>query len=151
MVRVLQPLLPNLKKRLVKSPKVYIGDRGLLQALLGLGSCDELLGHPVFGTSWERMCIENICAVLSDWQPAFHRTSGGTEVDLVLEQGQRRFAFEFKASLTPNLTRGFYNAIEDIAPEQTWVVYSGTDNCPVAQNVQVTGLFELLEHFRAGR
>lgn len=149
MVRVLRPFLPNLKKRLVKRPKVYIRDSGITHALLGIGTYDELLGHPVFGASWEGMCIENICALLPGWQPTFYRTSDGTEVDLVLEQGQRRLAFEFKASLSPTLTRAFRSAIEDIKPEYTWVVYPGVDRYPVAQEIEVIGLVELMDYLKA--
>lgn len=148
MVRVLRPFIPNLKKRLVKTPKIYIRDCGILQALLSIGNYEELLGHPVFGASWEGLCIENICAFLPEWETGFYRTSDGTEVDLVLELGQRRLAFEFKASLTPKVTRSFHNAINDIAPEQTWVVYPGRDRYPVAKNIEVIGLPELLDELK---
>lgn len=150
MVRVLPPLLPNLKKRLVKSPKTFIRDPGILLALLGLGSYDELLGHPVFGASWEGLCIENLCAALPHWQASFYRTSDGTEIDLILEKGDRRLAFEFKASLTPKVTRAFHNAVADVAPERTWTVYPGSDSYPLTADTQVIGLPDLLTQLKTG-
>ncbi|MFT5241283.1 MAG: putative AAA+ superfamily ATPase [Candidatus Promineifilaceae bacterium] len=122
MARVLRPFEGNLKKRLVKSPKVYVRDSGILHALLEIDSMSELYGNPVFGSSWEGWCIEQIITECKGWHPSFYRTSNGVELDLLMTRGQKTMAFEFKASLSPKLSRGFTQAIEDIAPDKTWVV-----------------------------
>ena len=144
MIRLLQPCLPNVGKRLTKSPKLYLRDSGVLQALLSIENYDELLGHPVFGASWEGLAIENITSVLPAWNPGFYRTSDGTEVDLILEKGRRRLAFEMKATLAPKLNRGVRNALADLAPDKSWVVYPGTDRYPLADNIAAIGLRQLL-------
>ena len=95
-LRVLRPYESNLKKRLIKSPKIYIRDSGLLHALLGIESHDDLLGHPVYGASWEGWVIENVLSLLPDWNAAFYRTSSGSEIDLILEKGNRRIGVECK-------------------------------------------------------
>jgi len=127
MVRVLRSVGVNTKKRLVKSPKVYIRDSGLLHALLEVESQTELFGHPAYGGSWEGWCIEQICVALPEWRPGYYRTSSGEEMDLVLEKGMRRLVFEFKASAAPHVSRGFAGSLKVLAPEQTWIV------CPVEQ------------------
>ena len=117
MVRILPPLEINLKKRLVKSPKIYLRDSGLLHTILEIDSMTELYGHPVFGASWEGWCIEQIIGSLPLWQPFFYRTSSGEEIDLVLVRGKRRLAFEIKASLTPHLSKGFADTVKALKPE----------------------------------
>jgi len=122
MLRCLSPLLPNLKKRLVKSPKIYLRDSGLLHALLELENDDDLRGHPVFGASWEGFALEQVLHAYPGWRASHFRTATGIEMDLVLDKGRRRLAFEFKASSAPTLTRGFHQAIGDLAPEHTYVI-----------------------------
>ena len=114
MVRVLPPFLANTAKRLVKSPRIYLRDSGMLLALLDIETWDDLLGHPVFGHAWEGMVIENLLAHLPGWRGAYYRTAKGAEVDLVLEKGRRRIAIECKASAAPQLTQGFWSAMKDI-------------------------------------
>ncbi|MCK5799448.1 MAG: ATP-binding protein, partial [Deltaproteobacteria bacterium] len=108
MLRQLPPCEANLKKRLVKAPKLYLRDSGLLHDLLDIASYDELLGHPSVGASWEGFAIENIISTMPRWRASFLRTSNGAEVDLVLERGDRRRLYEFKASKAPKPTRGFH-------------------------------------------
>ena len=127
MLRVLEPFKVNQGKRLVKSPKVYLRDTGVLHSLLEIEGMDDLLGHPVVGASWEGWCIEQLCAALPGWRASFVRTSNGEEIDLLMERGQRRLAFEFKASTAPQLTRGCATMLRDAAPDHTWVV------CPIAK------------------
>jgi hypothetical protein len=127
MLRVLEPFKVNLGKRLVKSPKVYLRDTGVLHSLLEIEGMDFLLGHPVVGASWEGWCIEQLCAALPGWRPSFVRTSNGEEIDLLMERGQRRLAFEFKASTAPQLTRGCATMLRDTAPDHAWVI------CPIAK------------------
>ncbi|MBT4263540.1 MAG: ATP-binding protein [Deltaproteobacteria bacterium] len=145
MIRLLPPLLPNLKKRLVKSPKIYVRDSGVLHSLLEIDSYNGLLGHPVYGNSWEGFALENILSVYSDWNANFYRTSAGAELDLVLSRGNRRIAIEFKASTTPHLTKGFWNALEDLSIEKAWIVALVDSAYPIRENVMVTPLDQFLK------
>jgi predicted AAA+ superfamily ATPase len=137
MVRSLPPLLPNLKKRLVKSPKVYLRDSGLLHTLLGLESHEDLRGHPVFGASWEGFALEQVLHAHPGWRASHFRTATGVELDLVLEKGRRRLAFEFKASSAPAPTRGFHQAVSDVEPEHTFIVAPVDQSYPIADAVTV--------------
>jgi predicted AAA+ superfamily ATPase len=115
MVRRLLPLEVNLKKRLVKSPKVYVRDSGLLHCWLGISSELQLQGHPQLGASWEGWVREQIAAVLPlGWQMSFYRTAVGAEIDVVLHHGSRRVAVEIKFSSAPKPARGFWQALEDL-------------------------------------
>ena len=144
MVRSLQPYSANLKKRLVKSAKIYIRDPGVLHALLEIESMDELLGHPVVGPSWEGFCIEQIIAAKPDWRPSFYRTSSGEEIDLVLERGQKKLAFEFKASMSPKVSRGFKGTLEVLQPDHTWIVAPVDESYPLQQDVTVSDIFSTI-------
>jgi predicted AAA+ superfamily ATPase len=140
MVRRLPPYHANLGKRLVKTPKVYLRDSGLLHALLRLPGWDDLQGHPVVGASWEGWCIEQILAGLpSLWTASFYRTHAGAEIDLVLEPpgGGAPLAVEFKHSLAPKVSKGFWSGMEDIGAARGLVVYPGTDSWPLAACVEV--------------
>lgn len=150
MVRVLRPLEINLKKRLVKSPKIYLRDSGLLHTILEIDNMTELYGHPVFGASWEGWCIEQIITRLPLWQPFFYRTSSGEEIDLVLTKGRKRLTFEIKASLTPHLSKGFSDTMADLKPERTWVVCPMTDpGYPIQSGARVVGIGECLKEMDA--
>lgn len=130
LVRRLQPWASNAKKRLVRTPKVYVRDSGLVHALLGIRDLEELLGHPVVGASWEGMLIENILDALpSTARPSFYRTSHGVEIDLVLEFSAReRWAIEIKRSISdPSPNAGFYNACQDIKATRQIVLYPGEE------------------------
>lgn len=137
MVRSLPPFLPNLKKRLVKSPKIYLRDSGLLHTLLGLETEEDLRGHPVFGASWEGFALEQVLQAYPGWKASHYRTATGVELDLVLEKGTRRLAFEFKASSAPSVTRGFHQAIADIRPERTFVVAPVNQSYPVGNTITI--------------
>jgi len=145
LVRRLPPLLANVGKRLVKSPKVYVRDSGLVHALLSLDDFEALAGHPVIGQSWEGFVIENLLAASPDRTLAsYYRTAAGAEADLVLEfPDGRRWAIEVKFSLAPSLTKGFHNAREDLSPERSFVVYPGHQRYSRTSNVEVIGLREL--------
>lgn len=145
MLRLLPPLRANLGKRLVKSPKLYFRDSGILHCLLELDGMDSLLGHPAFGVSWEGWCVEQITAALPRWRASFYRDSNGQEVDLILDRGSRRLAFEFKATLAPELTRGCRAALESLGPERTLVVCPMTgEGYDLAPGVRVCGIGEAL-------
>ena len=148
LVRRLRPFHSNTGKRFVKSPKVYIRDSGLVHALLGLDSHNALAGHPVAGASWEGFVIENLLAAAPPGTAAhFYRTQAGAEIDLVLElPGERAaWAIEVKLGLTPGIGRGFYNALEDIAPQRSFIVYSGDDRYPLSSDVEAIGLRAMAE------
>jgi len=147
-VRLLAPWETNLKKRLVKSPKLYIRDSGLCHALLGIGSVDELLGHPIFGSSWEAFCVQTLCSSFPDWRASFYRSSGGAELDLVLEKGSRTLAFECKASSAPSPTKGFYSALADLKPEHSYVVGLIDGSYPIAKDVTACGIRECVDLVR---
>jgi hypothetical protein len=144
MIRLLPPQHANLKKRLVKSPKVYIRDSGILHALLEIEDQEGLLGHPVYGVSREGFVIENIISQLDRWTPSFFKTTAGAEIDLVLTRGQRRIAVECKASSAPEVKRGFWNALKDLGIKEAWVIAPVTESYPIEKNVFVAGLGEFL-------
>ena len=121
-LRTLQPFEANVKKRLVKSPKVYVRDSGILHRLLMISDFNSLMGNPVFGASWEGLVIENVIVNMPDWTPFFYRTANGNEIDLVLVRGNRKIAIECKASSSPQLTKGWWDALNDINPDNTFVI-----------------------------
>ncbi len=143
--RALSPFAANQKKRLVKSPKVYLRDSGLLHSLLGVRTYDDLLGHPILGASWEGFVIEQLLSrVEAGVQSHFYRTAAGAEIDLVL-RGQRvgNVAIEIKHSLAPKPSKGYWQGLSDCAITQGFVVYPGDDCYPLAQGnvpVNVCGL-----------
>lgn len=151
LVRRLQPYHVNVGKRLVKSPKVYIRDSGLTHALLNIADRNALLGHPVVGASWEGFVIENlITAAPAFTVPGFYRTSGGAEIDLLLElPGGERWAIEVKRSRAAKPARGFYEACEDLKPAKRFVVHAGQERYPVSADLEAIGLRELSQALSA--
>ena len=147
LVRRLQPWAGNVKKRLVKTPRVYVRDSGIVHALLNITSYDELMGHPVCGKSWEGFVVENILNALpSHVQPFFYRTADGAEIDLVLELGPNKlWAIEIKASHVPRLERGFHVACQDLPLTEKIVVYAGADEFPINDGVTVMSLAAILQ------
>ncbi len=145
MLRVLLPYTNNTKKRLVKSPKVYLRDSGILHALLGIENQQELFGHPVYGASWEGYVIENIVTQLPRWKTSFFRTSNGAEMDLVLEKGPKRIAVEVKSSTSPIVSKGFWTSIETIQPDATYIVAPVDSAYPIAERVNVVPLPAFIE------
>ena len=146
LVRRLPPWHRNAGKRLVKSPKVYVRDSGLVHALLGIADHEALLAHPVAGGSWEGLAIESLMtAAPPGTEACFYRTSAGAEIDLLLKlPGHRKpWAIEIKRSLAPKLDRGFHLACEDIRPERRFVVYAGAESYAVAEGVEAVPLPEL--------
>ncbi|WP_428275635.1 ATP-binding protein [Candidatus Palauibacter sp.] len=152
LVRRLQPIHANVRKRLVKSPKIYLRDSGILHALLGIPSLDALLGHPVAGTSWEGFVIETLIRAAPDslTPPGFYRTATGVEIDLILDvPGSLRWAIEVKRGLAPRVGKGFRIALEDVKADRAFVVYGGDDRYPVGGGVEVIGLRELATELAA--
>jgi hypothetical protein len=144
MIRQLQPFHSNLKKRLIKSPKIYIRDSGILHSLLEIESFDELMGHTIYGPSWEGFVIENILAELPDYRGYFYRTTNGSEIDLIIEKGNRRIAIECKSSSAPEVTKGFYNALDDLNIDEAWVIAPVQESYTIKRNVRVSSLHEFI-------
>ena len=117
MIRLLQPYESNFKKRIVKAPKIYIRDSGILHSLQNIESYDQLLSHPLIGVSWEGFCIENLIAKYPRYKPYYLRTSNGAKVDLIIEKGSDLIIFEFKMSKVPKPPRDFYEIIKDLSYE----------------------------------
>ena len=138
MIRVLPPFAANLKKRLVKSPKVFLRDSGLLHALLRLATTDQLLAHPVAGASWEGWVIEQALALAGrDVGASFYRTAAGAEIDLVLDlPGGRRLAFDVKLGSAPSPTSGFRSGLNDVKPTAAFVVYPGRERYPLGPGIE---------------
>ena len=151
LVRRLPPYRANISKRLVKSSKIYIRDSGIVHTLLGVDDRDMLLGHPVAGASWEGFVIESILQLVPERvQASFYRTAAGAEMDLVLQwPGDEIWAAEIKRGLAPRPGRSFHNARSDIQASRTFVVYSGEERYPKAEDVEVIGLRELCELVQA--
>ena len=145
LVRRLPPWHANLGKRLVKSPKVYVRDSGLVHALLNISDKEALLAHPVVGQSWECFVIENllVCAATKA-QGYFYRTSGGAEIDLLLLWPDGNlWAIEIKRSLSPKVERGFHTACADLVPARKFIVYPGTERYRLAADIEAISLEEL--------
>ncbi len=147
LLRKLKPWYKNTGKRLVKSPKIYIRDSGIVHELLGISTLETLLGHPVIGGSWEGFVIENIMSyVPARTAPYFYRTSSGSEIDLILEfRNGKRWAIEIKRGLSPSISQGFYNALEDLSPDKVFVVYGGEDRFKIKNNIEMISLALLQE------
>ena len=144
MLRRLPPHLVNVGKRLVKSPKVYVRDSGLLHALLGLASVQDLQGHPVAGASWEGFVIEQVAAALpADAQLGFYRTAAGTELDLVVEHRGRKLGLEIKFSSAPKPLKGFWQALQDLQLAGAWVVAPVPRRYPLAPGVDVVPVWDV--------
>lgn len=151
MLRQLQPWAGNVKKRLVKTPKVYLRDSGLLHRLLNITSMDMLLGHPVVGASWEGLIMESILSNLKDyWQYSYFRSSGQAEIDLVLERDKEVWAVEIKRSTAPQLTRGFYSACDTIGATRKFVVYPGKESVQMKEGVEAMNVLTFIELFSQG-
>ncbi len=135
MIRLLKPYFANVKKRLVKRPKIYFRDTGILHTLLGIYSFNDLLAHPVLGSSWEALCIENILNVHDRWDSYFYRTSAGAEIDLLLVKSNRKIAIEFKVSKSPTVSRGFWQAINDLKVDRAFIIAPVDSSYPYRENV----------------
>jgi uncharacterized protein len=144
LVRRLEPWHRNVGKRLIKSPKIYIRDSGLLHSLLGLGTNEDVLAHPVAGGSWEGFVIENMIAASPEGARFnFYRTSAGAEIDLLVTlPGDVIWAFEIKRSLSPKVERGFHHACDDLDPAQRIVIYPGAETFPMGNGIEAMPLAE---------
>ena len=142
LIRTLKPWHANIKKRMVKTPLVYLCDSGILHALLGIEESDDLLANPIVGKSWEGFVIEQIVGGLKGrLDIAFFRTHAGAEVDLILHKGQKIVSMiEIKLGLAPKISKGFYNAKKDLNHPPAWIIYSGKERYPIATGIEAIGL-----------
>jgi predicted AAA+ superfamily ATPase len=151
LVRRLPPYHVNLRKRLVKSPKIYLRDSGILHTLLRLDDLDSLLGHPVAGASWEGFVIETLLRAAPErTRASFYRTATGVELDLVLElPGNRLWVVEIKRGLAPKVEPGLRVALEDLHPGRAFLVYSGDERYPKGDGIEAIGVAELARELAA--
>ena len=149
LVRTLQPYHVNLNKRLTKSPKVFIRDSGLMHALLEIGDINQLMGHPVYGSSWEGYAIENILSILNDWEPWFYRTATGNEIDLILTKGLKKLAFECKATSSPTVTKGTSTALKDTDIDELFVVAPVKETFHMSRNVLVGNIIHAIDYAKS--
>ena len=135
MVRMLPPWFEDLGKRLVKSPKVYLRDSGMLHFLLGLEESRDLPMHPRYGASWEGFCLEQTLIAHGQGEAYFYRTQRGAELDLMLVRRGRRWGFEFKCTDAPRTTKSMHIALADLGLEHLWVVYPGSLKYPLGEKI----------------
>lgn len=145
MVDVVEPYTPNLGKRLVKAPKVYISDSGIVAALLGIRSFTDLSGHPAFGSVWETVVLANLRGAFPDAEISFYRTAGGAEIDFVVRLNRKIVAVECKASYSPSLSKGNHIAIADVQPSYSFVVTPSPDSWSMGKKIDVVSLSDLLD------
>jgi len=145
MVRRLPPWHGNTRKRLVKSPRVYLRDSGILHTLLGIDTFHDLLGHPIAGRSWEGFAIEQLLSSMPHRATAsFYRSAGGAEVDLLISvPGDGLWAIELKRSRQPRVERSLTEAREELEPRHTYVVYPGVETFPLRADVEAIPLTAL--------
>jgi predicted AAA+ superfamily ATPase len=142
-IRQIQPWLPNLEKRMVRSPKVFIRDSGILHALLGVTTFRELEGHPALGASWEGLVLEEILARVPEREVYFWATHAGAELDFVWRRGHRAVGIEAKWGDAPGITRSMRVALSDLALDALYVVYPGSRRYRLDRRVEVVPLAEL--------
>lgn len=146
LIRLLRPWSGNVGKRLVRAPKAYVRDSGLVHALLRLATLDDVLGHPVAGASYEGWVIEQVLSAAGgDFDATFYRTQAGAEIDLVLERGGRvECAIEVKRSSSPSVSRGMRHALADLQPPRAFVAYPGSERFSLGGGVEAIGVRELV-------
>ena len=151
LVRRLPPYYANVRKRLAKSPKVYVRDSGIVHTLLRLDDAEGVLGHPIAGASWEGFVIETLLRAAPERaQASFYRTASGVEIDLILElPGARVWAIEIKRGLAPAVEKGFRVALDDVKPDRAFLVHGGDDRYPKGGGVEAIGLRALAEELAA--
>jgi predicted AAA+ superfamily ATPase len=152
LVRRLEPWHANVKKRLVKSPRYYVRDSGILHRLLGISSYDALLSNPVLGKSWEGFAIENILSVLhSRSESYFYRTAAGAEVDLVIKMpSSETWAIEIKYGVAPKIGKHYSQTCDDVGATHKYIVYGGNDEFAVGNDVKIISLTGLMKRLRSG-
>jgi predicted AAA+ superfamily ATPase len=148
MLQLLQPYASGSSKRLVKSPKVYLGDTGISNALLRIYDFNQLAGHPGFGAAWEAFVLNNVIGEFPGYRYFFYRTGHGAEIDFIIENGNKRIAIECKAGLSPKLSHGFYIAIEDTQPLVSLIITPVEKGWPMKDGVHVVNISEAITMIR---
>jgi hypothetical protein len=148
MVRILPPWFQNLRKRQIKSPKIYIRDSGILHALLQLPSLADLQGHPKIGSSWEGFALEQIMGVLPNHEIYFWGTHAGAELDLLLRKSGKYYGVEFKYADAPGRTRSMHTAIHDLNLHHLWVVYPGRQEYSLDDKISTVPLKNIIEYLQ---
>jgi predicted AAA+ superfamily ATPase len=143
-LRVLPPWFENLKKRQIKSPKVFIRDCGLLHELLGIRNMSDLRAHPRYGASWEGFALEQVLSFFGSQDAYFWGTQRGAELDLLLMRGRNRWGFEFKCTDAPSMTKSLHIALRDLGLKRIFVVYPGKERYAVHKRVEVIPLMECI-------
>ena len=146
MVRKLQPWHENLKKRQVKSPKIYVRDSGLLHALIKQKTIEDISGHPKLGASWEGFAIEELIKFLQPDEVYFWNTFNQAELDLLILKDGKRLGYEFKYSYTPKITKSTHTALADLRLDSMTIILPGGDPYKIAEKIEVTGLPELIKN-----
>ena len=147
MMRLLPPFHTNKKKRLVKAPKVYIRDTGILHRLLKLSTFDDCAGHPVFGASFEGLVIENIAMNFPDWELSFYRTQSGAEIDLILNKGTHCIAIEIKATKAPQIKPIFFTVSKEVNASQRFIISFVDEPFKIKDNTTVCNLTYFISTF----
>lgn len=149
LIRQLKPYSVNIKKRLIKSPKIYVRDSGILHQILGVQSFGDLEGNPVLGNSWEGYAIEQIIQRMSeDINPYFYRTHEGAECDLILEKGGKPlFSIEIKYSSSPKLSKGNKQSFADLGTTKNFIITPNTDDYVIAENIRVCNLHDFISNY----
>jgi predicted AAA+ superfamily ATPase len=142
-VRQLQPWYANVGKRVVRSPKVYLRDSGVLHTLLGLDSMDALLGHPKIGASWEGLVVEQLAMLLGNTPLYFWGTHSGAELDLFFTRNGRNIGIEIKRTAAPRVTPSMRNAIADLGLDLMLVVYPGGERYSMAPSIEALPVTDL--------
>ncbi len=145
MIRPVQPWFSNLKKRQVKSPKIYLTDTGLLHSLLGITDMNTLLGHPQLGTSWESFALEQIIRTTHSIEPYFWSTYSGAELDLLLFRADKSIGIEFKFTETPQPTKSMYIALKDLKLNKLYVIYPGSEHYPLTDVIEAIPLSNFID------
>ncbi len=146
-MRQLPPFASNVKKRVVKAPKVYLRDSGLLHSLLQIETMADLQSNPRYGASWEGFALEQLCSVLSlePDEVFFYGTHGGAEIDLVVERGGKLYGFEFKCTEKPSVTHSMTIAQADLGLEKVFLVYPGELSFPLRDGMEALGYAKIPE------
>ena len=148
MIEVLPAYHSNMGRRLIKAPKIYIGDSGITAALLGLNSFAAIYGHPAIGAIWEQIVLSNMKASFPNASFYFYRTAHGAEIDIVMCYKNSVFALECKNTLSPSLSKGNYSAIDDIQPKHTFVVTPNEKGWSMKQGINVVSIDELISELQ---
>ncbi len=143
-IRRLKPFFTNTKKRLIKSPKIYIRDTGVIHCLLGIETYNDLLGHPALGNSFETLVISSLLEKFPRYEASFYRSSSGAEIDLILEKGNKKIAIEIKSSSAPKLTQGFFEALKIITPHKAFVIAQIDTSFPIKNDIWAHSLKTVL-------